>query len=527
MLQSALVRSGVGSELRLTPVDETGAGGFHFCLSPFAFPLFQVSAMSRSSHWFTWKRLLGMGGGLGRGILPYFVVVAGVGVGGMGLLAAALTAAEDRARSMGQGLLLAGGSLLVTALLLDVALRLTDPPPVYRPELYTNHEALGYFFSPNQRYESNSPDDEFKAVFYTDADGLIIRDGSNEPRPDATRILFLGDSILRGIEVAADENLSVLAARQLEAALGRDVQPINLGVSGYSPTHYLIAYRTFRQRFDPQAVVVLVYVGNDFTEDARMVLDDRVILDDAGQPIAIRPMKDYERGLIWTNQAGLLPFEEVRPTLVPAEIWHRGLLPTLNRLVLVPLCRRLELGAFQPAQFDPADLPDLPVDEGGDLACRDMSGDLTPACIHYPLRDQTLLRNNYDGIFKETFTDLDRQDLEYGLNALRRLAAEVRANGRDLLIVVVPASNQIPGQGIGIKGLRGLRPDEVIESTTPQRLMREFCAAESLDCIDLLPIFLDHAGEPLYWVFDAHLAPRGHAIIAGAIAEYLLNVGGQ
>jgi hypothetical protein len=193
----------------------------------------------------------------------------------------------------------------------------------------------------------------------------------------------------------------------------------------------------------------------------------------------------------------------------------------IRDLVIWPLCKTLDRAAFEPAPAATLDLP--PLDPGDDLACLGLSGDLTAVCQHYARRDETLIRNNLDAVFKETYTALDESDVQYALDALRLLADAVRADGRDLLIVIIPANHQIPGQGAGLKPLRGMGPDEVIDSTRPQDILLDFCAAENLRCIDLRPLFLDHAGEPLYWVFDTHLTPRGHELIGQAIAVALLG----
>lgn len=53
--------------------------------------------------------------------------------------------------------------------------------------------------------------------------------------------------------------------------------------------------------------------------------------------------------------------------------------------------------------------------------------------------------------------------------------------------------------------------------------MQDFCAEARLTCIDLLPIFQAHAraGEQLYYTTDIHLNPRGNAVLADALAEWL------
>ena len=58
---------------------------------------------------------------------------------------------------------------------------------------------------------------------------------------------------------------------------------------------------------------------------------------------------------------------------------------------------------------------------------------------------------------------------------------------------------------------------------TPYAMMRDFCAAEGLDCFDPLAALQAHAdaGEQLYYTTDMHLNARGNAVLAGALAEWL------
>lgn len=496
--------------------------------------------------WLNWKRGLGIAGALGvlvaaaalthrselacgryvlgRWSAPYFAVSAVVGVLGVVLVILAVALDEQRARRAGEGLLVATLSLGLTLGAVDVAMRLTKPPRVYRPPFYDNHDTLGYFFSPNAQHESVYLDRGFREVFRTDENGFIIRGGSNKPNPRAHRLLFLGDSFLAGMQVRAEQNVSVKTTEYLEAATGQPYQAINAGAEGFSPIQYLLAYRTFADMVDPQTVIAAVFVGNDFTGDARLVLADRVIMDEQGQLLAVRPSIDYEHGLVWST-----PFptptrlEDMHPPLVPGQVWRKGLLSVGHALVLVPLCQQLDITSFDPATYDPADRPPEPIRDGEGLACQDMSGELTDTCTNYPIRNESLVRNNSDAIFKDNYTDFDREDIATSLDALRLLAQEVEAEGRAFVLVIIPVSSQVPNQAEGIKAARGLRPGEVITSTAPQDLLGEFCEAAGLDCIDLLPVFTAHSDEPIYLVNNTHLGPQGHALMAETIAAHLLE----
>lgn len=80
--------------------------------------------------------------------------------------------------------------------------------------------------------------------------------------PDEKRVLVLGDSFVWGMGVAEDETIPARLAQQLRAA-GRKVTVGNGGMFGTSPREWGYTLDRFRPTFQPDAVVAVMYVGND------------------------------------------------------------------------------------------------------------------------------------------------------------------------------------------------------------------------------------------------------------------------
>jgi hypothetical protein len=156
---------------------------------------------------------------MGRWPRPYVIAALVFVVMGAAVLVAALRLSEPAARWVGQRVLMVGGSLGLTLLGLDLALRLTHAPYVFPEPFYVNHDRLGYFFKPNGQHRFTLPDYRL-AMFRTDAGGFIERGESNTPDPEARRLLFLGDSFVEATQVMPDEAMSVAAVRALEASGG-------------------------------------------------------------------------------------------------------------------------------------------------------------------------------------------------------------------------------------------------------------------------------------------------------------------
>jgi hypothetical protein len=438
----------------------------------------------------------------GRWSLPV-LVAAGVGVClAAAALLIALIASEERLKSLGRGLALAAFSTLLTLIVLDLALRLTDPPRVTPSSFAENHPILGYFFVPNNRFTFTIWEVKGQNVFHTDENGLIVRGHSNAPQSDATRIMVLGDSIVSGLQVKAEANFTVLLEDLLNSRGAGAYQTINLGVDGYSPIRYYLAYQVFKERFDPDIVIVVLYLGNDFSDTKNLIQGDQVTFDRSGLPVRVAPALDEEKDLVWLNPSvGAVPREEARPYIVEPEYWHAGLVPTLRHVLTNAICVPLQVAA--------SEIPP-PTDDRLETECYDADGTPSEDCA-----------GNVGAIYKEVYSDEDIRNFGYTLDTLRDLQQAVEADGARMILVIMPESNQIPGQGEGIKVYRGMRVGEVIESRAPQAMMAGFCSDNGIECLDLLEPLTAHQDEPIFWVYDLHLTPRGHQVVADVLADYL------
>jgi len=413
-------------------------------------------------------------------------------VGGI-LLVLAWTLSEEQAKAITSRLLTAAASVALTLLAIDIGMRLTDPPAVYPQPFYKNHPILGHFLVPDSRHRFLTPDLRY-TTFVTDDLGLIVRGKSNDPDPNATRVMFLGDSFIEGVQIPPTANMSVLAENLLNAAGDGTYQSINLGVSAYSPVQYYLTYKLFAPTFDPAIVVVGVFIGNDFKDSTRLHEDGWITTDDAGLPVAIHPR--MEEGMVMVNPAAEpVPASSLKSTIVSPDLWHHGLINTVFFAGYRPYCEGRQR-AQQRAALDAAYEDRL-------AKIGDSSGLLT---VDVP--DQAEI---------DSWSYL-RDDLDL-------LVHQVEADGRRLVIVIIPDYRQIPGQGMGLRSAEALPTQVAVWSDAPQRYLNDYCQSRGLTCVDLLPLFEEHseADEQIYWSNDVHLTERGHELAAQAIAEAILN----
>jgi len=97
--------------------------------------------------------------------------------------------------------------------------------------------------------------------------GFIGEDWEKAKGEDVIRIANLGDSMTAGIDVDFDKTYSHLIGELLGASLGLSVEGLNFGIAGQSTGHALATYRHYARDFDPDIVILWVFLGNDFEEN--------------------------------------------------------------------------------------------------------------------------------------------------------------------------------------------------------------------------------------------------------------------
>ena len=402
---------------------------------------------------------------------------------------------------------------LVMLIIIEVGIRVFIPEKNENTTIWINHPVLGYTHRPNHSFCRSSKIDGFSNCFKTDKDGFIIR---QRPEPkgstDKNRptLMMLGDSMLQGNQVSATENLSVLLENLLSEQYQKNVSVANLGANGYCPLLYMLAYRCYREKFNPKLVIAVVAVGNDFNDDARFFHDDRIVYSKQGEVTAVKPKFDYDNGVYWRRSDGIIPLP-----------WKKTSFWTIRFFVLV----RDTLENFKTKRKTQSD--SLEINEGSKMKreCTDITGNLTQRCYNYSLRNSSLIRNNIFAIFKTEYSEYDWQDIHQTLGYLSQLRNEVEADRRSFLLIILPMAAQIQNQWEIGKSKNGfdLKKEEALESTAPQEILGAFCVQEQIDYIDMLPVFRANSDKTLYWVQNTHLTKTGHVLVAEEVATWLMK----
>jgi SGNH hydrolase-like domain, acetyltransferase AlgX len=365
--------------------------------------------------------------------------------------------------------------LLMPLVLLEIGLRICFPEvpvrrfdPVYgglpRPNLHTRTTYGGY---------------EAVVVVRTDASGLRQDPTLPKPRPDAIRILALGDSFTFGDELEAPDSWPSQLERVLDRGRpGGSYVVINGGVSDFGTAQELLQYRRLSGQIRPNLVILAFFVGNDIL--------DNLCLEDG----TLTPRNDSPCYVFRSNGLVLQP---------PKPIAEADAVAVLGRL------RVIQFLTFQARRAT--------VWNSHFLHAAAWLGIRIPA-----IRHEGFVESWYDERYFDPGWHLTQR-------LLTTLGNEVKDKQARLLVLIIPDAMQVDPQLRQSRSLLG-GDDRAMQafledSTRPQRLIMAFCRDQQLPWIDVLPQLEaeQRRGKKLYFPINRHWTPLSDHIAAQLIAR--------
>lgn len=169
--------------------------------------------------------------------------------------------------------LLAGGSVVVSILLLEVGLRIVG---FEFPVTTMRHPHRGYSHRPNTEWIQRA---EGFARVKTNSRGFRDVEWTIEKPVDTVRIAVLGDSFTEASQVAQEERFTELIAQHLgEKGVfdGRHVEVMNFGTSGYGTAQQLMTWRHEVKPYKPDFVLLAFLTGNDIRNNLEKLEGDPI-----------------------------------------------------------------------------------------------------------------------------------------------------------------------------------------------------------------------------------------------------------
>jgi hypothetical protein len=304
---------------------------------------------------------------------------------------------------------------------------------------------------------------------------LGMRDGELPPRdPETFRVLVVGDSFTFGAVPLAETYVKQLEVMLRERDHDQAVQVLNGGVPSYSPTQELDALRRWLAPVAPDAILLGLFVGNDFDElepdrAAKACVMDGVLVDS----------KTVDR----TKTAGRAP------------TWRGRLRILIARTHLFQLWRRV--------------WPTRPSEE-----------DEQNEDKRYAWLELNRLRIYFSDPANDAWWQERLRRMRAALIAFKKLSA---AEPIPLGVAIFPDVAQVEEHVM--ERVASLRPGigrVPLDFERPQRALGEMLRELELPAIDLLPAFRERARSgPLYGERDTHWNRDGNTLAASQMVPLL------
>jgi lysophospholipase L1-like esterase len=177
----------------------------------------------------------------------------------------------------------------------------SEASPTFQ-RLFMDDPVIGYRLQPGARTRFRTA--EFVAEIAINEAG--VRDDA-EIGPKAQgerRIVILGDSLVLSVQVDFPLTFGALLEDRLNRAApdGLRYRVINAGVQGYGPVEELLFFRTVAKHFEPDVVLVGLFVGNDaeeaVTSEPRLRGETRPAVEAARERLQVRMRRLVRRSMV-------------------------------------------------------------------------------------------------------------------------------------------------------------------------------------------------------------------------------------
>lgn len=289
----------------------------------------------------------------------------------------------------------------------------------------------------------------------------VNRFGLRGPAPrdggDELRLLGLGDSFPFGTGVEEEEVFLERAAAELRSS-AHPVIALNAGTPGFGPDDAVSWLERHGLELGPDLVILALFLGND--------LQDAMSGSRSGRPLARNaPPRRTSRFKAWLDA-------------------HSHTVVLLKRAIPLPLQGRVLSWLGEPPPLE----------------------------LHH-LRAEVELLLEVPPPWIERATEALAATLD-------RVAAPYRV---PIAVVLIPSDLQLDPELLrSAASYLGLEASE-FDPDRPRRLLRRLSRERALPCLDLTESFRRRyaTGEPLYYRYDRHWTPAGHALAGRELAGFL------
>ncbi len=182
-----------------------------------------------------------------------------------------MTGTGGRPHGRASRVLLAVAIVAVQFAIFEIALRTwgsSEAAPAFQ-SLFMGDPRLGYRLQPGAHTRFTTS--EFDTELTINSSGVRDLEEIGPKAADEHRTVVLGDSMVLAVQVPFEETFGERLENRLNApapAAARQYRVINAGVQGYGPVQHLLFFRHVAAGFEPDLVILTLYMGNDAEEAA-------------------------------------------------------------------------------------------------------------------------------------------------------------------------------------------------------------------------------------------------------------------
>lgn len=168
--------------------------------------------------------------------------------------------------------------------------------------LFMDDPIIGYRLQPGARTRFTTS--EFSADIAINEQGVRDDGPIGRKPPGERRIVVLGDSLVLSVQVDLERTFTSLLQERLNrtARPGVRYRVINAGVQGYGPIENLLFFRTVARQFEPDVVLVALFVGNDAEEavssEPKLRGDARPMVETVSEDVAVALRRLVRRSMV-------------------------------------------------------------------------------------------------------------------------------------------------------------------------------------------------------------------------------------
>ncbi len=331
--------------------------------------------------------------------------------------------------------------------------------------------------------------------------GLRDVEHSLEKPPGTRRIAVLGDSIAEALQVPLEASFPRLLEGMLnDRDKGPTAEVVNFGVSGYGTVQEYLSLKTRGRAYRPDVVVLVFTILNDVRNnfpslEGRLSSYPRPYfrLEASGQlvPIPFDMLKPDTAGVVG----------KIKTLLRQARLYHFLVAWVRGRASVRSLLAKAGLLHEAPAAPPP--------NTGGTAAGRPVD----PAYL-----DFEVYRRVPDPEWAEAWRVTEA--------LIRAVRDEAVRMGARFLMVPIPGAVELAAPDAVVKDFPGYTAKDY-DLAAPKHRLQRLAEVDGMEYVSIFDAFSadlrtrNGALTDLYFWCDGHLAPRGHQVVAQAIAERL------